>query len=365
MSAIRKTYLCEVKAVDVEAGIYELWASTESVDRDGDILIASGAQLENYLKNPVVLYGHNYYGFPVAKTLEAEVVVGKGLRARFQFAPQGTHADIDAVRSLWEGGFLNAASVGFRPLKWQERKPAADENFPSWYAPRIYTEWELLEWSIVPVPANQDALRLAAKAMADGLKPKAGGADPWAEAVLDTLTRPDLATVQRQRLLADIELWRSKLAGVGKVMPELEADRAKLLGMSADMPCHFCQGERPPALKYAFPGFGEWPVCEKCAGKLDAVMAMAGLEKRGRVLSAANEKELRTAHEAIGRVLAQLAEQPEQPEQPEQEDGKSPAEPPAPVVDDGKAPNAQDDLDADRLADALFSALNTLKGALQ
>mgnify|MGYP001022744564 CR=1 FL=1 len=320
MSAIRKTYLCEVKAVDVDQGIYELWASTESVDRDGDILIASGAQLENYLKNPVVLYGHNYYGFPVAKTLEVEVVVGKGLRTRFQFAPEGTHADIDAVRSLWEGGFLNAASVGFRPLKWQERKPSADENFPSWYAPRIYTEWELLEWSIVPVPANQDALRLAAKAMADGLKPKAGSADPWAEAVLDTLTRPDLAPDAQQKLLADIEHWREKLAGVGKAMPELEADREKLLGMSVDMPA---------------------------------------VEKRGRVLSAANEKELRTAHEAIGRVLAQLAEQPED------EDGKLPAQPPAQAVDDGKAPKAQDDLDADRLADALFSALTALKGALQ
>lgn len=355
MSAIRKTYLCEVKAVDVDQGIYELWASTESVDRDGDILIASGAQLENYLKNPVVLYGHNYYGFPVAKTLEAEVVVGKGLRTRFQFAPKGTHADIDAVRSLWEGGFLNAASVGFRPLKWQERKPSADENFPSWYAPRIYTEWELLEWSIVPVPANQDALRLAAKAMAEGLKPKAAGADPWAEAVLDVLTRPGLLEAERQTTLASIERWREKLAGTGKVMPELEADREKLRGMSTDMPCHFCKGERSPALKYAFPGFGEWPVCEKCADGLDAVMT-----KRGRVLSAANEKELRTAHEAIGRVLAQLAEQPA-----EDEDGKSPAQLPAPVVDDGKAPDAQDDLDADRLADALFSALNTLKGALQ
>jgi HK97 family phage prohead protease len=210
---IRKTYTCEVKAVDAEAGVYELWASTEDIDRDGDVLIASGAQLENYLKNPVVLYGHNYYGFPVAKTLEAEVVVGKGLRVRFQFAPKGTHADIDAVRSLWEGGFLNAASVGFRPLKWQDRKPGADESFPSWYTPRVYTEWELLEWSIVPVPANQDALRLAAKAMAEGLKPKAGGADPWASAVLDTLTRPDLATADREKLLGNIMAWREKLVG--------------------------------------------------------------------------------------------------------------------------------------------------------
>lgn len=313
---IRKTYTCEVKAVDAEAGVYELWASTEDIDRDGDVLIASGAQLENYLKNPVVLYGHNYYGFPVAKTLEAEVVVGKGLRVRFQFAPQGTHADIDAVRSLWEGGFLNAASVGFRPLKWQDRKPGADESFPSWYTPRVYTEWELLEWSIVPVPANQDALRLAAKAMADGLKAKAGGDDPWASAVLDTLTRPDLATVNREKLLGSIMAWREKLTGAAPSLAELER-------------------------------------------RINAAADGTPIEKRGRVLSAANEKELRTAHEAIGRVLSQLAEQPQE----EEPDKSAPATEPAESVDDGRAQDAQDDLDADRLADALFSALNALKGA--
>ncbi|MEK9724496.1 MAG: HK97 family phage prohead protease [Rhodospirillaceae bacterium] len=330
---IRKTYTCEVKAVDAEAGVYELWASTEDIDRDGDVLIASGAQLENYLKNPVVLYGHNYYGFPVAKTLEAEVVVGKGLRVRFQFAPKGTHADIDAVRSLWEGGFLNAASVGFRPLKWQDRKPGADESFPSWYTPRVYTEWELLEWSIVPVPANQDALRLAAKAMADGLKAKASGDDPWASAVLDTLTRPDLATVDREKLLGNIMAWREKLAGVGKVMPELEADLARMAGTA--------------------------PSAAEQERRLNAAADGTPIEKRGRVLSAANEKELRTAHEAIGRVLSQLAEQPQE----EESDKSAPATEPAEPVDDGRAQDAQDDLDADRLADALFSALNALKGA--
>jgi hypothetical protein len=68
-----------------------------------------------------------------------------------EFAPAGVDAHIDAVRRLWELGFLNAASVGFTPKA----------GTPTGKGGTRYTEWELLEFSIVPIPANADALRLA------------------------------------------------------------------------------------------------------------------------------------------------------------------------------------------------------------
>lgn len=55
-----KTFSIETKAVDPEQGIYEAMLSTEAVDRDGDVLLASGADTSAYLRNPVVLFGHNY-----------------------------------------------------------------------------------------------------------------------------------------------------------------------------------------------------------------------------------------------------------------------------------------------------------------
>jgi len=54
---------------------------------------------------------------------------------------------------LYQGGFLNAVSVGFIPLKWVDGHEDDD-----WYVK--YLEQELVEVSAVAVPANREALRL-------------------------------------------------------------------------------------------------------------------------------------------------------------------------------------------------------------
>jgi HK97 family phage prohead protease len=102
----------------------------------------------------VVLYAHDYTDLPVAKALGIDIVPGVGLRAQIQFAPPGANPKADSVRALWAAGFLNAASVGFVPR-------TADPNGSG----KRFTDWELLEFSIVSVPANADALRLAAKSL--------------------------------------------------------------------------------------------------------------------------------------------------------------------------------------------------------
>jgi len=150
-----KTFLSESKAIDAAAGIYEAMISTEGLDRDSDILTASGANLSDYEKNPVVLYAHNYMELPVAKAIEIQVIDGIGLRARFQFPERGVSEKADTVHKLWAGGFLNATSVGFQP---KQVEPLGNGG-------TRFKEWDLLEFSIVPVPANAGALRLAAKAL--------------------------------------------------------------------------------------------------------------------------------------------------------------------------------------------------------
>jgi phage head maturation protease len=156
------------KSVDVEDGINEVTITNEATDRDGDIVRAGGANVDNYLNNPIVLFGHNYRDpeAVVAKTLELKTKK-KAIRARFQFAPWETSIGADTTRRLWDGGFLNAASIGFIPTEWEEIIPeGADPNdSPFWGWPLDFLEWELLEWSIVPVPANQEALRSAAIVM--------------------------------------------------------------------------------------------------------------------------------------------------------------------------------------------------------
>jgi hypothetical protein len=74
-------------------------------------------------------------------------------RAIGGLAPYGTSARIDEIRKLIEAGILRAVSVGFRPL---ETRPRSESQFGS-----FYTKAELVETSLVSVPANPNALSVA------------------------------------------------------------------------------------------------------------------------------------------------------------------------------------------------------------
>lgn len=151
---IRKTFTVERKTIDAEAGIYEAMISTEETDRDGDIIRAAGVDLANFLRNPVVLAGHNYRELDavIGKALEVTPMPGKGIRAKFQFAPADVNPKADVVRRLWDSEFLNATSIGFIP---KEAKPL--EGNQRGYD---FLKWELLEFSIVGIPSNQSALAI-------------------------------------------------------------------------------------------------------------------------------------------------------------------------------------------------------------
>ena len=152
-----------IKAVDGKPGVYEAWISTESVDRDGDIVVASGADITNFEKNPVVLFGHRY-GDPnavVGKAESIDIVEGKGIKARWSFASDLSE-NAALVERLWAGEFLNATSIGFRILEYENMEEQVEDDngdtrtiVTGWK----FLEWELLEFSVVPVPANQEALR--------------------------------------------------------------------------------------------------------------------------------------------------------------------------------------------------------------
>jgi hypothetical protein len=86
---------------------------------------------------------------------------------RIQFATE-VNPMARIAYGLYKGGFLNAVSVGFIPLRWEDgAKSAANEQ--SGPAPRRrYLEQELLEVAAVAIPANPDALALGLKSGAIG-----------------------------------------------------------------------------------------------------------------------------------------------------------------------------------------------------
>lgn len=140
----------EIKGFNDEERSFTAWASKESIDRDRESLKASGWDLRNFKKNPVVPLFHEYRTPPVAKALWTKIVDGDGLLFKPQFADTAAGNE---TYYLYREGFMNAFSVGFEPKEWTDAKPE-DTKSPR----RTYTKQELLEISCVVVPAHPEAL---------------------------------------------------------------------------------------------------------------------------------------------------------------------------------------------------------------
>ena len=155
----------EAVAAESAPATLDFVASTATLDRFHEVIEPSGWRLDSYRSNPVFQNAHNYGDilFTLGKALVTEVrSVGErqGLCQRIQFA-----VDVNPVArvayGLYKGGFLNAVSVGFIPLRWEDGGCPAAQGAP---APRRrYVEQELLEVSAVAIPANPDALALGVK----------------------------------------------------------------------------------------------------------------------------------------------------------------------------------------------------------
>lgn len=153
-TTVRASLDTEVKAGEGDSRTLMFTISSGAVDRMGDTILAAGWRLENYRRNPVVLWGHDSGDFPVAKAPKVWIE-GDKLKAEAEFIPAdnpatGKHAD--GILQLYKGGFLSATSVGFNPLKY------AFTDDPKRRFGIDFLEQELLEFSCVTVPANAEAL---------------------------------------------------------------------------------------------------------------------------------------------------------------------------------------------------------------
>lgn len=155
MDKINKTFSSEIKQVGEEQDrVLRFITSTEAEDRDGDIIEIDGWKLDNYLKNPVILYGHNYEGLPVGKSINIQKdSINKKLIQDVKFPTKEEYEFADTVYRLAKADYLNATSVGFIGL---QSEPRLDEKGN--YLGKRYKKQELLETSIVPVPSNPTAL---------------------------------------------------------------------------------------------------------------------------------------------------------------------------------------------------------------
>lgn len=298
---LRKVYAADSIKAEGER-TYAWTISTGSVDRDRDTIAADGWRVDNFLKaGGPVLWAHQSRDLPIGKAVWVKAQAGV-LKARVEFAPADVYPFAETVRRLVDFGALKATSVGFLPdfekAAWNEQRGGYD-----------FKGQELLEFSIVPVPANPDALMDAKDAGIDLAPLKS-----WAEGVMDGM---------------EPGLWLPKAAALRAL---------DIIG----------------APKVA--GFDPGPF-------------LAEFQKRGRTLSAANEERIRGAADAATAIGAALDEVLAQVVAPEPDPEKAP-EPFILVMPDPPVPtflvNPKDVVAATKAAvsETVRAVVNTARGRL-
>lgn len=142
--------------IEEEVGVINgIIGSTSVVDRMGDVIEQDGWDLAAFKENPVILWGHNVREErpPIGTALKVWVE-GKGKKAKLMFNIKFDLQDTFAaeIYRKIKDGFINTVSVGFQPTEFEAIDP------DDWWSGLRYLKQSLLELSVVPVPANPEAL---------------------------------------------------------------------------------------------------------------------------------------------------------------------------------------------------------------
>ena len=139
---IKKTLKGYFKGYNKDTDTVDFIASSGSEDREGEVIDPKGWDLNNIGKNLPLLWAHDARELPIGKVVEARMD-GDNLITSVKFAHK-VNDFAKKVYDLVKAGFLNAVSVGFMPKAYNDEGKMINQ--------------ELLELSVVNVPANQDAL---------------------------------------------------------------------------------------------------------------------------------------------------------------------------------------------------------------
>lgn len=134
-------------------------ASTATPDRYGDIIDQKGWQLDAYNKNPIVLLNHD----------SSQLPIGRGqVQVKNDQLVIDVEFDMDDPRAAevarkTQKGFMNAVSVGFQPLQSALRAELSKDSPYYGKSGQFFKSAELLEVSIVTIPANGEATMITQK----------------------------------------------------------------------------------------------------------------------------------------------------------------------------------------------------------
>lgn len=140
---------CTVKEVTGEAAVMDFIGSDNSIDRYNEVIQQDGWQLDAFKANPVIPDCHDYSSISKILGRAQSVGVADGkLVNRVEFCTDNPMGNL--AYKMTKGGFIKSQSVGFIPLEWENGKGNDQPD-------RTYLKQELLEISLVVVPANPGA----------------------------------------------------------------------------------------------------------------------------------------------------------------------------------------------------------------
>lgn len=212
------------RSVDVEARTCDFVASTNAVDSYGDIVEQSW-DLKRFKSNPVILYAHDSRELPIGTATRCEVVKGQ-LECTIKFCTEDMNPLAEQVWKMVQSGVLRAVSVGFIPNDIRYEKRDGEDVC-------VLGNCELHEISVVPIPANHEALakmKAAALASAEPTNPRA----PTAAAQELVMNEVDYKALLATR---DAELAAAKTAreNAEKAVRDGEATIATLTKQVSDL----------------------------------------------------------------------------------------------------------------------------------
>jgi HK97 family phage prohead protease len=143
---VRDSY--EKEYEEKENDLYTFVVSTPEVDRYGTIIVPSGIDYTAYLNNPIVLAQHDSDEWPIGRCL-GFAMNGENLEATIQI--ECITEEGKKLNKLINAGYVKAVSVGIIPNEYEEQTIDGQKV-------TVYTMSELVEFSVVSVPANRQAL---------------------------------------------------------------------------------------------------------------------------------------------------------------------------------------------------------------
>ncbi len=210
--------IVDLKSIDDERRVITGMASTPSVDRQGDIVDPMGLRAAKDI--PLFLYHDSNQ--TVGRTR-----LGKPTKAGIPFEASIPHVSesgrlkdrVDEAWQMLKYRLITGVSIGFQPVL-DKTELMKDGGLR-------FTEYEVLELSLVPVPANAEATITSIKSIDKGIRAASGDIDPPAVVRLlpgssGSTTKPipkgnSMKTVSEQ--IADLQATRAaKAARMSEVM---------------------------------------------------------------------------------------------------------------------------------------------------